>query len=647
LRSRVLIVEAVVVIAAFLLGWVYLAGRNGYPIDWDDILYMHTALNTDHQPFILNRYGHIYAQKLFMALNDGDPFRAANMYWALLMAASATLTYLGVRLLTGGQNAISVTSGALAVLFFMSQPYLLISPGVIFADYGVMLMIALASVLYLLAQRFPHFRILLLVSLGLTFFFAIKMKETSLVIGVLFFGLGFGTDGRYNLPYLLKNMRVVLVGMVLGLVIFMMVDSAVLGDALFGLRPENWQALLTFNLREEYFRGGGNFFQTLAGNEALVLSALALLAARLSAGWNTPQKKVLWLLPIAVVGFLTVSLISGAWANFPRYTLIMAPILSVLAACFFHALLSRSSHAMLWLIAALIAGWIFAQEIITPWAVTRYNWDGEDFRRAILMPLALLSAGLIVGAAPSRDRLVLMGCSLCVGLVLMPPAVQVLQDLNTGNTIGQRGEYRWAPYAAFSAVIQPSDDMRLLTSPSLQEVYRYGGRNFQADTWMFNLYFRTRLSQVHFIHEPVTPVMLSQVQPTYVLMTVDDWHTWEDSDQLAVFDEAQVFGENSQRMILINYGTPAPEVQPGVHWFSISAGTRNCRLVSQEAEPGVYEFQCYAPEDESYTILGWTYRAGDGSIGTSVAEGSPVTGDQLKQMAYSFELFSAIESEAS
>ena len=94
LRSKVFLIEAAIVLMGFLLGWVYLAGRNGYPISWDEILYMHTALNTKTQAYIVNRYGHIYAQKLFTLLNDGDPFRAANVYWGLLMAASMTLSYV-------------------------------------------------------------------------------------------------------------------------------------------------------------------------------------------------------------------------------------------------------------------------------------------------------------------------------------------------------------------------------------------------------------------------------------------------------------------------------------------------------------------------------------------------------------------------
>jgi hypothetical protein len=134
-------------------------------------------------------------------------------------------------------------------------------------------------------------------------------------------------------------------------------------------------------------------------------------------------------------------------------------------------------------------------------------------------------------------------------------------------------------------------------------------------------------------------VALDEVQPAYVLITTGDWRNWSDADQLAVLDERQVFTESRQRLILINFGAPATEVQPGVHWFPLGEDYRNCRIVTGEAEPGVFEYQCHSPE--GFTVLGWTYLAGDGSIGASIAEGSSITGDQLKQMAYSFDVYPA------
>ncbi len=249
LQRRALLIEAGVVVVAFLLGWTYLSGRNGYPISTDDVFYLHVAFNTAQWPHILNRYGHIYALKLFVALSNGDPFRAANLYWGLLMSASMTLTYVGTRLLTGSRYAVSIAAGVLAVLFFVSQPFLVENAAVPFADYSLTLMLVLAAVLYLLIQRSGRFRVPLLVVLGLIFFFALKTKEISIVIGILVMGLGFEANDRYRVARLFRNSLPVLAGMVAGQIVFMILDQAFLGDALFGLRPENWQRLLTFNLQ--------------------------------------------------------------------------------------------------------------------------------------------------------------------------------------------------------------------------------------------------------------------------------------------------------------------------------------------------------------------------------------------------------------
>jgi hypothetical protein len=467
------------------------------------------------------------------------------------------------------------------------------------------------------------------------------MKESGIVIAVLLLGFGFESENRYSIKRLIQSSFWVLAGGVTGQIILMVLDQAILGDALFSLRSENWQALFSFNLREGYRRLPGNYLQGIASNEMLVLSVFALLAVGQPETWNTSHKKIIWLLPAATVGFLSVSMISGAWDAIIRYALIMIPVLSVLAACYVYSLLSRSPQSLRWLIVGLVIGSILVQGIVVPWATTRYNWDGENLRHAVLMPVTLVGMGLVVIYLRTHARIVILGWSLCLGLLLLPPVFQTVHDLNNNLTRAQRSGSRWYAHRAFASLIHPSDESLLLTSPSVNADYNYGGREYLSDRWMFNTYLRANLDEAQFIHEPVTRATLSTVKPTYVLMTVNDWQNWSDADQLAVLDEARVFTEIRQRLVFISYASPAPEVRPGVEWFPIATGFRNCRIVTGEAEPGVFEYQCHPPEGEGFTVLGWTYLAGDGSIGTSVADGSTITGDQLKQMAYSFDVYPA------
>ena len=73
--TRQLLVECGIVLSLFFGLWVYLTKHAGGPITLDEFWYIEAALNSRAYPEVLNRYFHVYLQKLFFALT-GHPTEA-------------------------------------------------------------------------------------------------------------------------------------------------------------------------------------------------------------------------------------------------------------------------------------------------------------------------------------------------------------------------------------------------------------------------------------------------------------------------------------------------------------------------------------------------------------------------------------------
>lgn len=69
-------------VIAFLVGiWTFPC--VGTSVNWDDLLYMSLSQHTIPYAEILNRYGHIYLQKLFYRI-VGDAVLGTRVYWCFI-----------------------------------------------------------------------------------------------------------------------------------------------------------------------------------------------------------------------------------------------------------------------------------------------------------------------------------------------------------------------------------------------------------------------------------------------------------------------------------------------------------------------------------------------------------------------------------
>ncbi|HSQ17907.1 MAG TPA: hypothetical protein VLM83_09430, partial [Anaerolineales bacterium] len=103
--------ELILVIVAFAGLWVALAKVAGGPIYSDELWYIQVGLNDISAFNVMNRYFHIYMQKLFMELAP-SPLEGVRVYWGFLVACTTALVYLAARLLSARN---SILHGLLAV----------------------------------------------------------------------------------------------------------------------------------------------------------------------------------------------------------------------------------------------------------------------------------------------------------------------------------------------------------------------------------------------------------------------------------------------------------------------------------------------------------------------------------------------------
>ena len=100
------------------LAGLYLFPYLGTSVIWDDMLYLNLSQHTTQEVRYLNRYGHIYILKLFLAIT-GDVITGGKICWCFMYSATCVLVYWCAKLLAGKKG---VMIGLIAILFFCAEP---------------------------------------------------------------------------------------------------------------------------------------------------------------------------------------------------------------------------------------------------------------------------------------------------------------------------------------------------------------------------------------------------------------------------------------------------------------------------------------------------------------------------------------------
>jgi len=516
-------------IAVFAVVWAFF--YLGTSIEWDDLFYMNVSQYTTAQTWVLNRYGHIYLQKFFMWL-VGDALAGAKAYWSFLFFSTAVFVYWCARILAGKKGFVI---GLVAVLLYCMQPLFAYYAGCTFSDLTVMFLVMLGSFIYLafFIGRQKHRNIVIML-LGLIFFWVTKSKETGVCFGLLFFGLGQDKTGVRSLRQFVRDIGRVGLGMLIGCLLLMSLDQVFIGDALFSIRPSSVQGLMGFNFRTLPQAKRVTSWYTYFSVKPL----LAPLLLYLLIGYKGTdrrlgfQERLLWLLPLAIIFFIRV--VRGAWHIVPRYFAPVIPGMCIWAAQFFrfnlsgalvlwkkHTKIPKLVPALFLILLSFIIVCVFmsyASELVEFFKLP----DRDVFYTSVIMSLAITILLMVAGLSSKRGLIALFLSSISFFSIVYYPLSENLTSLKRMD-VAKKSQWRYEPYRVFANELSFGRDVKILVSKDVHKRSWMLGREVRAHCWMFNVFFNQKFDYDQFIDGTQEEILMGGY--TYAFVT---WRQWKD-----------------------------------------------------------------------------------------------------------------------
>jgi hypothetical protein len=318
-------------VLSMILAYLFATYARGGPLSSDITLYMNVGLNNIRMPFILNRYFHIFLQKLFLELAP-HPLEGYHYFWGFIIGLNVFLMYLSARRILKTSNLFN---GVLAVSLFFSIQVLAIISGIVYVDFMAMTMIMAMVFVYILSLDKQHANPWIIGLLGLLFFLSLKTKETTLPAAVLFLGLGWVRGHKFNLAVFVKNLFWVFCGVLAGILLFVILNGVLLGDPFFGLRIADWREFFqTYISPSADMIWQGNFDDWYQGFWFTFLAipfTLYIISGVVINQKAHFTRKVIWAVPLLFIAFLILT-INIRFGYLPRFGLPILPLICVLAA---------------------------------------------------------------------------------------------------------------------------------------------------------------------------------------------------------------------------------------------------------------------------------------------------------------------------
>lgn len=536
------LLELLLLIAGgFLAVWLLLEKAYFNARNWDVLLYLHTAMHPSQEAWILNRYIHIYIQRLFIYLAD-EPFQAAKLFWAFQVVVSGGLVYINAKLLSSKNT---ILNGLLAVLFFFSNRILYIYNGTPGVDFSVMLWVSVAITIYVIYLKSKKRSYFLLVLLGMVQFFALKSKETGIIIFVLLLGTLFVDEFSWKDSF--KKIGYIFVGGISGVVVLMVLDGLILGDSLFALRPESWKTLVNFTTSPKLeFRPDYNWYRYIFESMMVVPFIFILLGIKEKAFRErfALAERFIWLLPLALVALLSLLIIRGSFYPSARYLLSFIPVVSILGAQYFQITENQNWRFYAISVALGLGIVLVLQTVIYPYAVSLpMYWQPHTFHRIVIVSLALTAIFALIFF---EEYLPIRGAFLYLPFVLI---ILVFPVLNIGYEIdfaADRARFVISPFAVFAEHLTFTETTDFYFSENLTDETSTLCRSDSSCRFMLNTYFNQQISLSAVTYSDDLRHLLEH-QQTYAFITLNDWQSlgWDDDllalgYQVSVDDKSEV-----------------------------------------------------------------------------------------------------------
>jgi hypothetical protein len=492
------------------------------------------------------------------------PLIGLQYYWSFLIAGTSLLIYLAARNLTSLTNPLN---GILAVALLFTTGAITDTAGMPLVDITAMFMVLLVIIVFIFSSKRDHQSRVLIIALGFLYFLSIKTKETAMPVGIIFLGLGYFAHNRFNWKILYKNLLFILVGVISGIILFLLLNMIFLGDPLFGFRPiEIQKFLLTYvgdSQSNEKYTGFANWFTSYFLN-GLWIPFLLYLVSGSKAAINPFLKKsnlLVWLLPLAVILFATFT-VGNQWGFQPRFIFPAIPIICLLGPQFLNFDL-RSVHDRRQRNTALTTFFFGLLTMLLIRIFMRHSfqikgWDVTTFMSAVLIPVlfSVILAFVFLWKKLSITISYLIAV-LIIAISVIPISHNIKQiAIAQPNRIFS--ENLFYPFSAFSNRIRYTSNMKFLISP---DVWRemdvsYFAKDRVEISSLFNVFFDSYSTKDNF----AIPAGLIEIPDkllddtySYALLSLDDWHEISGSpkDKLLLEQRYSVFVDEQDRIVLL------------------------------------------------------------------------------------------------
>jgi len=520
--------EVILLLIFFFTCWGFLYTTAGGPTTWDELLYMDLGLNPRPDGTVLNRWAHIYFQKLFLEIAP-TPLQGAKLFWGFLVSSTLVFVYLSAKTTRPKSNYLN---GIAAVLFFSGSSLIFMNAGITYADYTVMFFVVLSVLIYLSYFRSgSRYRWLLPVLFGFFLFAAVKSKETGLVLSVLIAGFGF-KDKVFDLRHFVKNCFYIFVGVLIGFGLLVLLDNLFISNPWASISSQSLSEYSAFEFNNSSLEIGikvriytilVNFFTyfwhfarpltdrilwRLPVLCTLYLITLFTLTANLLRG---KQKKrpwtqfYVWLLPIGFLGLLILAA-SGAKDRhfFPIY-----PILAILGAQFFTITLPFNTRSVF----SRVRGFLSLPRVLVSILLLgifffyRYGSEVAEIYNAVLVTISGMT--LILLAIWVKKWSTMTSAVALFSVIVFSfygLFFESLVPLAKGEIAAQSIE-RFEPLEDIKEYFECKSTTRIYVSANVHRNLNTLGRDLSSQPWFFNVFFDCGLtiSQFTFAWPPALP----------------------------------------------------------------------------------------------------------------------------------------------
>lgn len=547
-QKKLKIIEYVIVAILSLLLGIILTTIPGKEAHTDVLWYMNMGLNNIADPHWMNRYTHVYLQKIFLEISS-DPFQGLVNYWAFLLSGISFLIYWNTRFLSKANNFIHAS---LAVIIFLSLPIHSRHAGIALADYTSTFIVLLIFLVYQISAKHDHAKPKLIVIIGIALFLAYRTKETAWVAGIVVLGLFFDKQDRLIPPLIKKNLLYLVYGGLIGILSFSLLNGLLLNDFLFGFRPENFSSYYDYWIGDpEYYQYFDNWFTDGIWAVSAVPFSLYLINGINKKNFSI-KHFILWIFPLLTVITLTTGMIKNNYLVYPRFLMPSFAVICLFVPLFIQFEFPKKKDELIKFVGVLLLGLILLFLIRSV---------SLNFSKSTGMDNSILISGFLI---PVYFSLLLIAIAFFKNYTPLTAAIPILLLLaifqpDLFDNIrkaqyhpGRIIQTRFYPVIAFQDQIKIEEDMLIFTSTNFHQETQYLDKDKDTIRTIFDLQFQVSTKRENYLIADPADTLAQNTQFTYIFITYREWINLPQNTQTSLLTSCTPYHEPDNNLTFLD-----------------------------------------------------------------------------------------------